>query len=904
MKGVARGWGWLLLAFAAGALAQTTAPVTRPDDQLLIVSVTLGPTTIHDGMEAYWDDGRLYVPLLELCEALSIPITGSVDEGSAEGWLRDESWRFVLDSNRRLLSLNGRERDIDWSLLERHETDFYLPIDWLRSWFDLRFEVRLNDSRIHFPLGQGLALEQKLEREQRWSQLARQQPQLLLDVPTWQPDSAWLSWPAIDTSLTLGASGGGTRVVEQVGTETSSRPETSAGFNLLAAGDFLRSSALLSFNLQDSPGLGAATDTRLRLQRPTASADDVGWLAGDTTSPLLPLLSSQVDGVGLRVGHVDDAHAVDFSRTTLRGEALDGWDVELYRNNELLAFATADSSNQYQFDDVPLQPGLNLFRIVLYGPQGQRRERLERLVVGNEMLARGEQRWQAFALLRERRLFPGPLNARPEEPTQDLADSLMAGVGYRRALTSRWGLSLDALSAGLDAGGRHHYLAARTQTSLDAWLLEGQWLKDLTGGWAGRVSAQTLGAVNNAGIDYERFDAFSSIEINSFAAEELLTGRLRARWNNRSIARMPITAEFEQRRSRRPDSDDAHDSYTGRLRLSQRWDAWTAAASWEVGREAGLPDTVDSGVLFSYRHPQFDLTSQWTYRLAPETSIRSAYAAATWAINDRLRLRANLNHSFDLLTSDRVSLGLIWSAARWIASINASYSSDGRYQISANLFTSLQRIDDGWHADSRSGTASASVLAHVFLDRNGNGRFDPGDKPLPKVRFWAGFGGRAPETDDAGQAVLTQLPANQSTLVRLREDSLENPYWVPVHVAQQVNARAGQTVTLPFPVMISSEIDGTVYLEDKNGRNPAANVALQLLDRSGAIVREVRTAFDGFYLFDLLIPGDYTLRVAPEQVSRLSLQSPKPKPASLGADGESFVTIDWTLLPATVAGTH
>lgn len=878
----------LMLCMAIAAHGQQGTIVQRPDDQMLIVGVSLGSTSLHDGLVAYSDGERVFLPLLELCKTLDIPIEGSVEAGTAEGWFRDESWRFVLDTHRRILSLNGREQTIDWSLVERHEQDFYVPSEWFADWLGLTLDVQLGSSRIHLPSGQQLPLEQKIERKDRWVRQQRQQPAAMRNTPIAQPKNAWLAWPSIDANLSLGMNGDrDTRI-------------TTTRMDLLATGELLRSNATLSLNARDDSRQGSTIDTRLRLGRPAASVNDIGWLAGDINAPLLPLLTAQADGLGIRVGNVDDAQSLaDFSRTTLRGEALNGWDVELYRNNDLIAFLTVESENQYQFDEVALQPGLNLFRVVMHGPQGQRRERLERIVVGNDMLTQGEQHWQGFALLRDERLLPRPLN--DSEQQRELAGSLMAGFGYRRALTSRWSVGLDALTAELDDGQQHRYLSARTQAGWMGLLLEGQWLRDVSGGWAGRVSAQSLGIANNAGIDYERFADFDSPEINGIEGGDALTERLRTRWNNRSFERFSSTLEYELNRYRRTSGTQdgtLRETRTSRLRLSQRWRALTTSTSLEARQETDRPTLVDGGMLLNYRRPHFDIASQWSYRFAPDASLRTANITANWNLHKHVRLRANLNRNFDQSVRTRFDLGLSWTASRWLTSLQAGRDSDGRYEIGVNIFTSLQRVDRRWRADSRSGTGTSSVLAQVFLDRNGNGHFDGDDEPLPDVRFSAGMGGEVPNTDARGIAMLTRLPANQPMTIAIREDSLGNPYWIPLSPVQQIRAQPGQVVALSFPVMLSTEIDGTVYFMKGTERKPASNVSLQLLDRSGALVRELRTAFDGAYLFDRVAPGDYTLRVAPEQLSRLSLQAPDARSFTLG-DGKDVVTIDWLLLASS-----
>src|SRR3546814_18132484 len=61
-----------------------------------------------------------------------------------------------------------------------------------------------------------------------------------------------------------------------------------------------------------------------------------------------------------------------FDKTTFRGDLPAGWDAELYRNGQLLAFTSPNGDGRYEFIAVPLQYGSNRFEIVLYGPQGQK----------------------------------------------------------------------------------------------------------------------------------------------------------------------------------------------------------------------------------------------------------------------------------------------------------------------------------------------------------------------------------------------------------------------------------------------------------------------------------------------------------------------------------------------------
>ena len=75
-----------------------------------------------------------------------------------------------------------------------------------------------------------------------------------------------------------------------------------------------------------------------------------------------------------------------FDKTNFRGDLPAGWDTELYRNGQLLAFTSPNGDGRYEFIDVPLQYGANRFEIVLYGPQGQIRREIRQVQVGMDSI--------------------------------------------------------------------------------------------------------------------------------------------------------------------------------------------------------------------------------------------------------------------------------------------------------------------------------------------------------------------------------------------------------------------------------------------------------------------------------------------------------------------------------------
>jgi hypothetical protein len=87
-----------------------------------------------------------------------------------------------------------------------------------------------------------------------------------------------------------------------------------------------------------------------------------------------------------------------FDRTRFEGDLPVGWEAEMYRHGELLGFAKDDGNQRYVFDNVQLMYGENRVSIVLYGPQGQTRNREEFINVGQDNVPAGKTwYWAGFS---------------------------------------------------------------------------------------------------------------------------------------------------------------------------------------------------------------------------------------------------------------------------------------------------------------------------------------------------------------------------------------------------------------------------------------------------------------------------------------------------------------------------
>ena len=180
-------------------------------------------------------------------------------------------------------------------------------------------------------------------------------------------------------------------------------------------------------------------------------------------------------------------------------------------------------------------------------------------------------------------------------------------------------------------------------------------------------------------------------------------------------------------------------------------------------------------------------------------------------------------------------------------------------------------------------------------DANQDGIYNEGDEPIADVGFRLNSGYSPLRTDEDGIGFLTGLPAHQPLNLSVAPETVSDPLWTVALDGVRVIPRPGHTMQLDFPVFVSGEIDGTVYVSRNGSEFGAGRVVLELLDGEGNVVNTAITAYDGFYVMSKIPLGDYRLRVSSRQLAELGLVSGNTESFSITAD-ELFVSgLDFTL---------
>lgn len=886
----------------AAAQVQTAAEsglqrVSRSDDDLLILELRLRSFVLGDAIEGYLEGGGLLLPLGDFTRALDFPISIEPESGHAEGWFLDENRLFALDLQRREVIVMGRRMALDMELVEFHERDIYVDTRLLSRWFPVDVEFDLSNLTVEMTSREPLPIEQAMERERRRAKLLRSTDGRRAGYPKLDLPYKLLDWPFMDTSVETTF-----RRSETGGKALASR------YNTLITGDALFMNAKLFLSGGDRDPLSKA---RLELSRKDPERQLLGPLQvseialGDVAGPQIALTSRSNFGRGFVVSSFPLNQRTEFDRITLRGELPLGWEAELYRNEVLLNFTGARDDGRYEFTDVPLIFGLNILRVELFGPQGQRREEGRRILVGPGLVRPGEVNFRIAAGQQDKDLFPIRDDTVKDENKLEGSGRFFAQL--EGGITRNVSLAGGVTSLPFE-DQRRHYGNLSLRAVLGSVYSRFDVVPDSTGGWAATAALQTRLATNlSVSVEHGVYNKFVSEQVQD--GSDFLKTRSKVRLDGvlapPVLPRIPvsITGDLDRMESGRMEAQ-----ISNRISVPIRRVSLSNNFAARINRGGGNNTTTLSGdFLIGGRFNRLNIRGQVGYDLVPLKQVATTSVTGEWYVDTDFTARLGVVRRLSPTRQTTFSAGLSRRFRYLSVGLNGDYVKDGSFGVRLTTSFGLGREPrkGRLRLGARAVADKGAVSARVFLDRNTNGRFDAEDEPLEGVRFKANQGPTSEPTNQEGIAILSGLPPHQTTDLELDKASLEDPYWVPSPEGVTLVPRPGVVALAEFPVIATAEIDGTVFQRVGDANREVSNVVVQLLNPDGDAVKEVKSAFDGFYLFDFVSPGRYLLRIDPEQMSRLKMSAPEGREIELtGEDvlnGEDFVITRLSEAPPLVS---
>jgi hypothetical protein len=827
---------------AVGAVAAT--PVTErwaanPDDQFLL-DVKLHQYRLGDGVRAYNTPDGTCLIFGDFLTALDVPMKIDLMARKASGWAFTEANRISIDAGAGTVAFGGKSETLAAQAIRETPEGWCVDSGALSRWFGLGVKPVTSGSVLILETKAKLPVEAAIEREKRAANLHKAKfdlaslPQVRLPYRMWRA-------PALDFVVSAGMT---------YRADTGMKVDRRA--SVLAAGEFVH----LSYDAQlATDDKGRPSSFRLRAYRSDPDGQLLGPLKathfgfGDVAGLATRLSGSSTSGRGAVVTNRPVVAPTSFDRTRLEGELPSGWEAELYRNGQLLAFARSDERHRYVFDDVQLMYGDNDISIVLYGPQGQVRTRNEVVNVGQDNVPPGKTWYWAGVNQPGRDLVSLHSEIRsPNEP------KVQAAVAVEHGLDARTSVGALARTMLLE-DQRVTFVEGTVRRSLGSALVEVGVSKETGGGTAAR--AQLLAKFGSTNVSAEAVAA-NDFHLRGGPPTTVRDASLSVD-SPIHVGRAVIPAHGSLRYSERPDGSGQLDAAA---RLAASIDRFNLAAEVRYTRQylasgAAPPGNFTTDLIATGRVGPVRVRGSTSFELGSANRFRSAELTGYWTASDHVDWEGTLAYD-GAQNRARARISHIRRMNGFALALTGEAATDGSVAVGINLNFSLDP-SHGLSLSRKPLAGAGSVRARVYRDLNDNGAADPGEPFEKGALVTAGNLLAEQPTGRDGTVLIPGLATFKAITVGIDRTSLEDPMLAPKKALQVVVPRPGIPAEVDIALVASGDIEGAVV---KNGGLGFEGIDLELVDSAGAVVATARTDYDGYFLFQGAPYGSYRVRIA------------------------------------------
>ncbi len=856
-----------------------------PEDEL-ILRIETADHAMSDTIVAYGTRSGVYIPFGAFSRFLDLAISVSSDGKFANGWFIDEARSLTLDLREGTLNVAGKDLALASGDAGAFEGELYVRAERYGDIFPLTLDIDFREQTIVVKTLERFPFETRLAREAARDTLAARKA----------GDETARRWPREETPykvFTFPMADAELRAVAD--NQLGKRVEG----DLRLAGDFafMTAQGYVSGSTRDG-----ITGARIELGRRDPDAELLGplkateFLIGDVTTTAMPFGLRGTGGRGAFVTNTPLESASVFDKIDLRGELQDGYEVELYRNNILVESTGTPVNGQYEFLQVPVDYGLNVFRLVFYGPQGQRREEVRRITVGDGRLGQGKLVYSFGAAQKGINVF----NARGPNYSPSIDDGQWRSTALLQyGLTSNITASLGG--SWFQSEGQNQWMATGgLRTGLGGVAAKLDFGVQSGGGKAVQLGlgGKLLGATYT--LEHAEYSGRFRDEVVTFSSDYLkratefnLNTSLRIGKGEEPFY-LPISARFQRLEfldgRRTTEASLRTSARAGGLMLSNTLD-YQGISSGRGISSSQLRGSFDLSTLSGSR-TQFRAGAE--YAVVPQPKLTSVKLEAEHALDKNTLVQGSVSHSF---AGSQTQFGL--SAVRRFGNLTLAF--DGNYGVPNKDYSAVLRLGFSFGRNPLTGgfffakpglSSGGAVAIRAYQDQDGDGRFNAGDTLLPDIEF--GNGSSRVRTDASGTAFIGQMGDSRRASFMANTETLPDISLSPKSEGVEIVPRPGRIHVTDYGVRTLGEIEGTAYFSGAGSSKGVSGLSLLLLDKQGKQAATARTEGDGFFLFEQVPPGDYAIGLDPEQAARLRLRLAQEASISVDSKG-SIARIDITV---------
>ncbi|WP_436484155.1 hypothetical protein [Chitinophaga sp. ARDCPP14] len=784
-----------------------------------------------------------YLSITDIFNFLKIRNTASPHMDSIYGFFINENAPFLVDKKNNVIHYQDKIVPLNKDDMVSTETALYLKTGMFASVFGLQCKFSFRSLSVKLETRQELPAIREMRQEMMRRNISRLKGELKADTiigPRRQMFSIGMAdWSVVATQRPEGGAGNTWLNLAMGGVVLGGETSVSLNYNNYAEQQlpYSHDSALIK-----------PFDQRQQYYRWRYVNNDHSALrqiiAGKIFTPSTASIFDPV--VGVQFTNTPTSYRRSYGSYTLSDFTDPGWTVELYVNNALVDYTTADAAGFFTFQ-VPLVYGNSVVRLRFYGPWGEERSREENISIPFNFLPLHEFEYTASAGM-------------VEDGHRSIFSRVQMNYGLSRNVTVGGGM--EYLSS-IPTGKAMPFVMASARVASNL-LLAG----DYTYGVRGRgILTYRMPSNLQFELFYTRYKKGQQAIIYNFVEERKLI-----------ISKPFLAKKF---------------SFFNRVTLNQIILPETkyTTAEWLVsGAVFRVGVNVNTYAIFIKPEPPFVYTNlALTYRLPGEILI-TPQVQYEYNSNSLMAVRCELGkylfrHGYMNVSYERnyksnitnVGIGLRYDFAFSQIGFSA-WKGTNMTTLVESARGSLVYDDKAKFAgfSNRTSVGTGGVVLLPFLDLNANDRRDPGEPKAYGLKTNCN-GGRILQNQHDTTIRIVNMEPYEYYFIELGKNSFENVAWQIKKPAISVAIDPNQMKLVEVPVVIMGEVSGKVILEEQNVTKGIGRLSIGFYRNDSTLVARTQTEADGYFNYMGLPPGTYTVRIDPLQLQKLGMTATPAK---------------------------
>ncbi len=774
---------------------------------------------------AIYKNDQIYLPVSEMFQVLKINQRTSDYNDTISGFFLDENNKYIISQPGRTVFINGKLIQLSADeLMNTETTSLALRIDQYGKLFGLDCKFDFSSLSVELKTNLELPIIKELRLEQMRKNISRLRGEIEVDT-TYERKyhifrGGMADWAIYSTQIT-----GGT-------TETR---------GLLGLGaEFLGGETNIELNYSTRSHF----DKRQQQYHWRWANNDIKpvkqIIVGKINTPSIASIYSPL--IGTIITNTPTSFRRSFGSYTMTDFTEPGWTVELYINNVVVDYTTADAKGFYKFD-IPLVYGSSNVVVKFYGPWGEERQKEQTINVPYTFLPKGEMQYTvAGAML--------------QDSTHSLFTRGVTNFGINRHLT---------------LGGGFEYLSSIISTPSIPFVTGSAQLFDrllFNGEYAYGVRSKALFSYTSPSnvvldIDYTKYAKEQKAITFNYLEERKIRASIPI-----SIKKFKAYSRFSYIQNILKETNYSTAEATISTYVKGVSANFTGNANWLKDKDPFIYGNIALGFRFfhslSFRpQVQYDFSNK-----------------------DLIFTKVELEQNF----SPKCNLSLVWenNVRSNINTVEVTFRYDLSFvQTSVNTRVSKDYVMTGQSArgsfafgsgngrviaDTRTKVGSAGITVIPFLDVNNNNRRDD-DEPITSGMDLRINGGRILSDSKDSIIRIIDLEPFASYMLEFNDTRFDNIAWQIKNKTISILMDPNQFKLLEVPIKVMGEINGMVFLKTGTSVRAQGRVQINVFDENGNFVAKTQSESDGYYNYLGLGPGRYFAQVDSLQLSRLRLVS-------------------------------